>query len=76
MTWKASDELNGFPLMDPESERQLAKNWMDTAAQYCRDAEYWRAEAISERKTVTTCYMIWAAAGGVAAVWIAWWVLR
>jgi hypothetical protein len=40
--WLASDELDAIPLADAETERYRAKSWMDCAAQFCRDSEYWR----------------------------------
>ena len=43
--WKPSDELAHVPLGTPAQERRRAKGWMDEAAMYCRNAEYWRERA-------------------------------
>lgn len=42
---KASDDLASLPVGTAEQERQLAKNWMDTAASYARNEAYWRDRA-------------------------------
>jgi hypothetical protein len=36
--------LNDIPLGTPEQERQLARNWINTAAEFCRNMEYYREE--------------------------------
>lgn len=43
---KASDMLDAVPLGTAEQERQQAKAWVDTAAQHCRNEEYWRDRAL------------------------------
>lgn len=44
-TWRASAELDAVPLGSAEEERLRARGWMDTAAQHCRNEEYWRNRA-------------------------------
>lgn len=43
--YKASEQLDGLVMGTAEEERQRAKAWMDTAAQHCRNEEYWRERA-------------------------------
>lgn len=40
----AAEFLDNKPLGHSEQERQLARNWINTAAQYGRNAEYYRGE--------------------------------
>lgn len=45
-TWRASEGLDAVPIGSAEEERMRARAWMDTAAQHCRNEEYWRDRAI------------------------------
>jgi broad specificity polyphosphatase/5'/3'-nucleotidase SurE len=45
MRIRASDELDGLALGTVQEERERAKNWMDTAAQHCKNEFYWKARA-------------------------------
>lgn len=51
--YKASDELNNIPLGTAEEERQRAKGWCDTAAQHCRNEDYWRTRALTAEEALT-----------------------
>lgn len=48
--YKPSNELKKFRLGTAKEERKLAGTWMDTAAQHCRNEEYWRLRALKAEK--------------------------
>ena len=52
--WKPSDEMDSIPLEDAQTERNRAKSWMDSAAQFCRNEEYWRKRAKKAEKLCET----------------------
>jgi hypothetical protein len=43
--WQPSDELDGVALGTAEEERTRAKAWMESSAQFLRDAQFWQGEA-------------------------------
>lgn len=52
--WEAADELDAIRLGSAQEERQMAKNWMNTAAQYSRNSDYWE-----NKYRAATKYLIW-----------------
>lgn len=44
-SYKASDELDGLSLGTAKEERKKAKAWMDDAARYSENSNFWRGRA-------------------------------